>query len=66
MTDPNANTLERAEDLGSTPEAIARRWKLEIKLADKREGAWRKKALEILVLQILDFWNSKIRLSSIH
>jgi len=29
-------------------QAIARRWKLELKLADRREEAWRKKAKEVL------------------
>lgn len=43
----NAGSLERKEDLGSTPSAIARRWKLELKLAEKRESAWRKKGAEI-------------------
>lgn len=47
MTDPNANSLERAQDLGQSPEAVARRWKLELKLADKREKEWRKKASDI-------------------
>lgn len=42
-----ANSLERKEDLGKSPAAIARRWKLELKLADKRESAWRKKAADI-------------------
>lgn len=45
--DSGANSLEKPSDLGKTPEAEARRWKLEIKLADKRESAWRKKAGEI-------------------
>lgn len=44
---PNANSLERPEDLGKSPEAVARRWKLELKLADKREADWRKKASDI-------------------
>ena len=47
MSDPNANTLEKPSDLGQSPEAVARRWKLELKLADKREENWRKKAAEI-------------------
>jgi hypothetical protein len=53
MTQENgsqANSLERAEDLGTDPKAIARRWKLELKLADKREQAWRKKSAEIYKL----------------
>ena len=43
----NASSLERKDDLGQSPEAIARRWKLELKLADKRELDWRKKATAI-------------------
>lgn len=50
MTDPNANTLEKPSDLGRSLEAEARRWKLELKLADKRESAWRKKANDIYKL----------------
>lgn len=50
MADPQANTLERPSDLGKTPEAVARRWKLEIKLADKRESEWRKKVTDIYKL----------------
>lgn len=42
-----ANSLERASDLGKSPEAVARRWKLELKLADKRESAWRQKVKAI-------------------
>lgn len=41
------NTLTTQDDLGKSPEAIAKRWKLELKLADKRESGWRKKASEI-------------------
>lgn len=53
-TATQANTLERPEDLGNTPEAVARRWKLELKLADKRESSWRKKAAEIYRLYTPD------------
>jgi hypothetical protein len=45
--DANANLLEKPADLGKTPEAVARRWKLELKLADKREADWRKAAKAI-------------------
>jgi hypothetical protein len=45
--DSLANSLEKKEDLGKTPQAKARRWKLELKLADKRESAWRKKVSDI-------------------
>lgn len=50
MSEPTANAIERPSDLGKTPDAEARRWKLEIKLADKREATWRKKAAEIYKL----------------
>ena len=42
MADPNANTLEKPDDLGKSPRAVADRWKLELKLSDKREEEWRK------------------------
>jgi hypothetical protein len=45
-----ANSLETTADLGESPEAVARRWKLELKLADKRESAWRKRASDIYKL----------------
>src|SRR4051812_38546719 len=54
MPDPNANTLEKKSDLGRTPQAEARRWKLELKLADKRESGWRRKAGEIYKLYTPD------------
>lgn len=54
MTDSTANTLERPQDLGQSPEAVARRWKLELKLADKRERDWRKKASDIYKLYTPD------------
>lgn len=41
MIDANVETLDRPQDLGTTPEATARRWKLELRLADKREKDWR-------------------------
>lgn len=47
MTDEISDSLEKPSDLGKSPAAIARRWKLELKLADKRESAWRKKASDI-------------------
>lgn len=50
MTDSQANSLDKASDLGTDDKAVARRWKLELKLADKRESAWRKKATEIYKL----------------
>jgi hypothetical protein len=42
-----ANTLETKTDLGKSPEAQARRWKLELKLAGKRESKWREKVKDI-------------------
>lgn len=54
MSESQANTLEYSDDLGKSPQAIARRWKLEIKLADKREAAWRKKASDIYKLYTPD------------
>ena len=45
MTD--SSLIETKEDLGKTPRGIARRWKLELKLADKREFDWRKKVSDI-------------------
>ena len=45
--DENANAIETTKDLGRSPESIARRWKLELKLADKREAEWRKTAANI-------------------
>lgn len=47
MADPTANSIEKPSDLGKSPEAIKRRWTLELKLADKRESDWRKKATDI-------------------
>lgn len=47
MDEAQGSTLERADDIGKSPEAIARRWKLELKLADKRESAWRNKVKDI-------------------
>lgn len=39
--------LEKVTDLGTSPQAVARRWKLELKLAAKREESWRKKARDV-------------------
>jgi hypothetical protein len=54
MADPNANSLETPQDLGKTPAAIAKRWKLELKLADKREAKWRQKGKTIYDLYTPD------------
>lgn len=50
MAEAQESSLEKADDLGKTPQAVARRWKLELRLADKRESSWRKKAGEIYKL----------------
>jgi hypothetical protein len=47
MSDPQAETLELKTDLGQSPQSVARRWKLELKLADKREADWRKRGSDI-------------------
>ena len=47
MTDEISDSLEKPSDLGKSPQAVARRWKLELKLADKREADWRKKSADI-------------------
>ena len=46
--------LEKVTDLGTSPQAVARRWKLELKLAAKREEAWRKKARDVCELYTPD------------
>lgn len=43
-----SGTLERPEDAGKGQAGIVKRWLLEIKLSDKREGEWRKKADKVL------------------
>lgn len=50
MSETQANSLELKTDLGKSPQAVARRWKLELKLADKREANWRKRATDIYKL----------------
>ena len=45
--DAQSASLEKVSDLGDSPRAVAKRWKLELKLADKREYNWRKKASDI-------------------
>ena len=42
-----AENYEVPEDFGKNPEAKARRWLLELRLADKREKKWREKAKKI-------------------
>lgn len=45
--DAISQSLERPTELGKSPQAIARRWKLELKLADKREQTWRDTAKRV-------------------
>lgn len=40
-------SLDRPGDLGTSPASIVKRWILELKLADKREEDWRKKAEKV-------------------
>lgn len=47
MEDTLSASLEAPKELGKSPASIARRWKLELKLADKRESAWRNKVKTI-------------------
>jgi hypothetical protein len=42
--DQTQETFETPEDIGNDPEAIARRWKLELTLAEKRDRDWLKSA----------------------
>lgn len=41
---PAPSNYETPADVGLSPQAVCRRWKLELKLADKREREWRKRA----------------------
>lgn len=43
---PNNSTFETPDDFGENPNGVARRWKLELKLAETRENDWRKQASE--------------------
>jgi hypothetical protein len=40
-------TLEQASDIEKNPAGVVKRWLLELKLADKRESDWRKKAEKV-------------------
>ena len=40
--------IEDKAELGQTPQAVVRRWLLELRLADKREHEWRKQAAIVL------------------
>jgi hypothetical protein len=42
-----ANSLETPDELGGGQLALARRWKIELSLAQKRENSWQKKAREV-------------------
>ncbi len=48
--DSASEKLEKPSDIGKDPQAIARRWKIELSLADKREKEWRNTAKEIYKL----------------
>lgn len=54
MSDANAQSIEKTSDLGKSPQATARRWKLELKLADKREATWRKRGTAVYKLYTPD------------
>lgn len=41
---PNNESVERPRDFGEDGEALARRWKLELQLSDKRDVKWREEA----------------------
>jgi hypothetical protein len=43
MDDSLLETYESPQDFGKDEKAIARRWKLELRLADRREKGWREK-----------------------
>lgn len=40
-TEPVSNVYEDKNDLGKSPQSVARRWKLELSLANRREEHWR-------------------------
>ncbi|CAB4155538.1 hypothetical protein UFOVP671_13 [uncultured Caudovirales phage] len=44
MLDQTQESFEQPSDIGTSDEAIARRWKLELSLAGKRDRAWLKSA----------------------
>lgn len=44
MLDQTQESFEQPDDIGTSDEAIARRWKLELSLAGKRDRAWLKSA----------------------
>lgn len=47
MLDNSESTLVKPSDLGKNPQAIAKRWKMELKLADKRDAVWRRLVTDI-------------------
>lgn len=44
----SADSVETPEELEKNPAGVVRRWVLELKLADKREKEWRKKAEKVI------------------
>ena len=46
----NSFSLDDKEDVGKSPELVVKRWKLELKLADKREDKWRETVRRIYKL----------------
>lgn len=48
VEDQSQGTIERIEDIGTTPAAQVKRWLLELKIADKEERTWRKEGQRIL------------------
>jgi len=47
-TDQTNGTVERVEDIGTTPAAEVKRWLLELKIADKTEREWRKEGQRVI------------------
>ena len=45
--DYESSSIEKPEDIERDPKGVVKRWVLELKLADKREGEWRKKAEKV-------------------
>lgn len=52
MIDNNApsESIEVEADLGRSPQSLARRWKIELSMAERRESSWRKKARDVHLL----------------
>jgi len=48
MSDVEADSLDSPKEIEKNPAGVVRRWVLELKLADKREKEWRKKAQQVI------------------